>query len=143
MATTTDTATRTYKIDKAHSEVIFQIRHLVTKVRGRFDEFEGTIQLNEEKPELSSVEFTIKAASIDTNEKDRDNHLRSADFFDVEKFPDLTFKSKRIVTKGPDSHDVVGDLTIHGVAKEIVLPVTSWARPRIHGAWSVWASRRR
>jgi polyisoprenoid-binding protein YceI len=124
VATTTDTATRTYKIDKAHSEVVFQIRHLVTKVRGRFDDFEGMIQLNENSPELSSVEFTIKAASINTNEKDRDTHLRSADFFDVEKFPALTFKSKQILKKSNESYDVVGDLTIHGVTKEIVLPVT-------------------
>jgi polyisoprenoid-binding protein YceI len=124
VATTTDSATRTYKIDKAHSEVVFQIRHLVTKVRGRFDDFEGMVQLNEDRPELSSVEFTIKAASIDTNEKDRDTHLRSADFFDVEKFPTLTFKSKQIVKKSNESYDVIGDLTIHGVTKEIVLPVT-------------------
>jgi polyisoprenoid-binding protein YceI len=124
VATTTDTVTRTYKIDKAHSEVVFQIRHLVTKVRGRFDDFEGMIQLNENSPELSSVEFTIKAASIDTNEKDRDTHLRSADFFDVEQFPALTFKSKRISKKSNESYDVIGDLTIHGVTKEIVLPVT-------------------
>jgi polyisoprenoid-binding protein YceI len=124
VATTTDTATRTYKIDKAHSEVVFQIRHLVTKMRGRFDDFEGMIQLNENSPELSSVEFTIKAASIDTNEKDRDTHLRSADFFDVEKFPALTFKSKQIIKKSNESYDVIGDLTIHGVTKEIVLPVT-------------------
>jgi len=124
VATTTGSATRTYKIDKAHSEVVFQIRHLVTKVRGRFDDFEGMIQLNENSPELSSVEFTIKAASIDTNEKDRDTHLRSADFFDVEKFPALTFKSKQIIKKSNESYDVIGDLTIHGVTKEIVLPVT-------------------
>ena len=124
MAITTDSATRTYKIDKAHSEVVFQIRHLVTKVRGRFDDFVGSIQLNEERPELSSVEFTIKAASIDTNEKDRDTHLRSADFFDVEKFPTITFKSKKIIKKSNESYDVTGDLSIHGVTKEIVLPVT-------------------
>jgi polyisoprenoid-binding protein YceI len=124
VAITTDSATRTYKIDQAHSEVVFQIRHLVTKVRGRFDEFEGSVQLNEERPELSSVEFTIKAASIDTNEKDRDNHLRSGDFFDVEKFPNLTFRSKQIIKKSNESYDVIGDLAIHGVTKEIVLPVT-------------------
>jgi len=124
VATTTDSATRTYKIDKAHSEVVFQIRHLVTRVRGRFDDFEGTVQLNEERPELSSVEFTIKAASIDTNEKDRDTHLRSADFFDVEKFPNLAFRSRQIVKKSKETYDVSGDLSIHGVTKEIVLPVT-------------------
>jgi len=122
VATTTDT--RTYKIDKSHSEVIFQVRHLVTKVRGRFDDFEGTIAVNEEKPELSSVEFTIQATSISTNEAQRDTHLRSADFFEVEKFPTLTFKSKKVGKKGSESYDVVGDLTIHGVTREITLPVT-------------------
>ena len=122
--TTTGSATRTYKIDKAHSEAVFQVRHLVTKVRGRFDDFEGIVQINEERPELSSVEFTIRAASIDTNEKDRDTHLRSADFFDVEKFPTITFRSTRIVKKSSDSYEVTGDLTIHGVTKEITLPVT-------------------
>jgi polyisoprenoid-binding protein YceI len=124
VATTTDSATRTYKIDKSHSEVIFQVRHLVTKVRGRFDEFEGMVQLNEEKPDLSSVDFTIQATSIDTNEKDRDTHLRSADFFDIEKFPTITFRSKGVVKKSNESFDVRGDLTIHGVTKEITLPVT-------------------
>jgi polyisoprenoid-binding protein YceI len=122
VATTTDTAIRTYKIDKSHSEAVFQVRHLVTKVRGRFDDFDGTVQLNEEQPERSSVEFTIRAASIDTNEKDRDTHLRSADFFDVEKFPTITFTSTR-VSKSNDSYEVVGDLTIHGVIKKITLPV--------------------
>ena len=124
MATTTDTATRTYKIDKSHSEAVFQVRHLVTKVRGRFDDFDGTIQINEDRPELSSVEFTIRAASIDTNEKDRDTHLRSADFFDVEKFPTITFRSTRISKKSDESYDVIGDLAIHGITKNVTLPVT-------------------
>ena len=83
MATTT---ARTYKIDKSHSEAIFQVRHLVTRVRGRFSDFEGTIVLDEANPERSSVEFTIQATSIDTNEPDRDKHLRSDDFFAVEQF---------------------------------------------------------
>jgi len=138
VATTTDTATRTYKIDKSHSEAVFQVRHLVTKVRGRFDDFEGTIQINEDRPELSSVEFTIRAASIDTNEKDRDTHLRSADFFDVEKFPTITFRSTRISRKSDESSDVIGDLTIHGVTKEVTLPVTHlgkakdpWGKERV------------
>jgi polyisoprenoid-binding protein YceI len=124
VATTTETGTRTYKIDRAHSEVVFQIRHLVTKVRGRFGDFEGIVQLNEDRPEVSSVEFTIKAASIDTNEKDRDTHLRSADFFDVEQFPNITFRSRKVVKKSNESFDVTGDLAIHGVTKEIVLPMT-------------------
>lgn len=121
MATTT---ARTYKIDKSHSEAIFQVRHLVTKVRGRFSDFEGTIQLDEANPEASSVEFTIQATSIDTNEPDRDKHLRSEDFFAVEQFKTITFKSKRIRKTGAETFEVTGDLTIRGVTKEITLPVT-------------------
>jgi polyisoprenoid-binding protein YceI len=117
-------ATRTYKIDPAHSEANFQVRHLVTKVRGRFAKFDGTIQFDEASPESSSVEFTIDASSIDTNVGDRDTHLRSGDFFDVEKFKNLTFKSKRITKKGGDNYDVTGDLTIRGTTKEVTLPVT-------------------
>ena len=124
MATTTDSAMRTYKIDKAHSEVIFQVRHLVTKVRGRFDDFEGSVTIHEDKPDLSSVQFTIQAASIDTNEPQRDTHLRSADFFEVDKYPTITFKSKTVRRKSSESFEVVGDLSIHGVTKEISLPVT-------------------
>ena len=120
----TISSARTYKIDKSHTEAIFQVRHLVTRVRGRFSDFEGTILVDEERPELSSVDFTIKAASIDTNEPDRDKHLRSEDFFHVEQFPSLTFKSKRITKRGPETFDVAGDLTIRGVTKEITLPVT-------------------
>jgi polyisoprenoid-binding protein YceI len=124
VATTTDSATRTYKIDKSHSEAVFQVRHLVTKVRGRFDDFEGTVQINEDRPDLSSVDFTIRATSIDTNEKDRDTHLRSADFFDVGTFPNLTFKSTRIAKKSSERYEVAGNLSIRGVTKEITLPVT-------------------
>jgi polyisoprenoid-binding protein YceI len=115
---------KTYKIDKAHSEAVFQVRHLVTRVRGRFDDFEGTIDYNDASPEQSKVTFTINAGSINTNEKDRDTHLRSEDFFAVEQFKTLTFVSRRIVTKGSDVYDVVGDLTIRGVTKEITLPVS-------------------
>jgi polyisoprenoid-binding protein YceI len=121
--TTTSTGTRTYRIDKAHSEAIFQVRHLVTKVRGRFTDFEGTIDFNESNPEQSSVNFTVQATSIDTAEPDRDKHLRTADFFDVETYPTISFRSKRITSRGGSDFDVVGDLTMHGVTKEIVLPV--------------------
>jgi polyisoprenoid-binding protein YceI len=76
------------------------------------------------KPENSSVEFTIKTASIDTNNEGRDKHLRSADFFDAEKFPEITFKSTKVVAKGKDKFDVTGPLTMHGVTKEVTLPVT-------------------
>lgn len=112
-----------YTIDKSHSEALFQVRHLVTRVRGRFDDFEGTLNFDAGNPGASSVSVTIQATSIDTNEKDRDTHLRSADFFDVEKFPQVTFKSTSITGSG-ENYRVVGDLTIHGVTKEVTLPAT-------------------
>jgi polyisoprenoid-binding protein YceI len=121
--TTATTQKTTYSIDKAHSEVTFQVRHLLTKVRGRFSEFEGTIEYDEQNPDRSSVNVTIHAASVDTNERDRDTHLRTADFFDVEKFQTLTFKSTRVTRKGGESFEVAGDLTIHGVTKPVTLAV--------------------
>src|SRR5688572_16252675 len=109
---------RTYKIDTAHSEVIFQVRHLVTKVRGSFDDFEGTVAIDEDKRDVSSVQCTIQAASIDTNEPQRYTHLRSADFFEVDKYPAITFRSRTVRKKSAESYEVVGDLSIHGVTKE-------------------------
>jgi polyisoprenoid-binding protein YceI len=117
-------AADTFKVDPGHSEVSFQIRHLVTQVRGHFDQYEGTVQLDPAKLENSAVDYRIKAASINTGNADRDKHLRSADFFDVEKFPEITFKSKSIKAAGKDRYDVTGTFTLHGVAKEITLPVT-------------------
>src|SRR4051794_21794722 len=117
MSTATASKTTTYNIDKSHSEVTFQVRHLITKVRGRFSEFEGTIQFDEEQPERSSVVFTIQAASIDTNERDRDTHLRSADFFEVATYPVLTFRSTAITPKGNNEFALAGELTIHGVTR--------------------------
>lgn len=117
-------ATRTFTIDKAHSEVTFQVRHLVTKVRGRFSDFSGAVQFNAAQPELSSVQFSIDAKSIDTNTADRDTHLRSEDFFFVDKNPTITFVSSGITKKGSEAFEVRGTLTIRGVAKEIALPVT-------------------
>jgi polyisoprenoid-binding protein YceI len=122
--TTVTTATTTYRIDKAHSEATFQVRHLLTKVRGRFSDFEGIIQYDANAPERSTVKAAIQAASIDTNEPDRDKHLRSDDFFGVGQFPTLTFTSTRVTTKGADSFDVVGDLTIHGVTRPVTLNVS-------------------
>ncbi|MEX0880419.1 MAG: YceI family protein [Thermoanaerobaculia bacterium] len=117
-------AAETYTVDKNHSDVSFQIRHFASKVRGSFADAEGTIQADPAKPEVSSVVFTIKTASIDTNNPDRDKHLRSADFFDAEKFPEITFKSAKITPAGKDKYNVTGTLTMHGVSKEVTLPVT-------------------
>ena len=121
---TSATQLRTFSIDKAHSEAAFQVRHLVTRVRGRFTDFEGAITMAQDAPEQSSVDVVIRAASIDTSQPDRDAHLRSADFFDVEKFPTLTFESTSVTPAGGDHYRVTGDLTIHGVSKSVVLATT-------------------
>jgi polyisoprenoid-binding protein YceI len=119
----TAAAVRSYQIDKAHSEVTLQVRHLLTKVRGHFGDFSGVVTIDEMSPANSTVDVTIQAASIDTHTPDRDNHLRSADFFDVENYPALTFKSVSVAPRGSGWFDVVGDLTIHGVTRQITLPV--------------------
>ena len=113
-----------YTVDTVHSDVSFQVRHFASKVRGGFTDFEGTIQADIGKPALSSVVFTIDAASIDTRNEKRDTHLRSEDFFDVAKFPKITFRSTRIAPAGKDRYEVSGTLTMRGVSKEITLPVT-------------------
>jgi len=120
---TTATATRTFQIDKAHSEATFQVRHLISKVRGRFSDFDGTIDFDQARPEQSQVSVTIRAASIDTGVADRDKHLRSDDFFAVDKYPTLTFVSTTIAPKGGNRYEVTGDLTMRGVTKSIVLPI--------------------
>lgn len=113
-----------YEIDTAHAFVTFTIPHLViNKAKGSFKDVSGTILYDDKDPSKSSVEVTIKTASINTNNEDRDKHLRSADFFDVEKYPDMTFKSKRIERKG-DGYVAIGDLTIRGITKEMRMPFT-------------------
>ena len=112
----------TYTVDRNHSEAAFQVRHILTKVRGTFRDFTGTIDFDKAKPENSSVEFAIKVTSIDTGTQKRDDHLRSPDFFDVAKYPDITFKSTKVVSKGNSKFDVTGDFTMHGVTKQITCP---------------------
>jgi polyisoprenoid-binding protein YceI len=116
-------AADTYVFDKAHSSLGFQIRHLFSNVLGKFNDFTGAIQFDEANPDQSSVEVTIKTASIDTGVEMRDKDLRSTNFFDAEKFPEITFKSKSVKKNGENTFDVTGDLTMHGVSKEIVLKV--------------------
>ena len=117
-------AADTFTIGKVHSDVSFQVRHFVSKVRGDFTDFEGTIQIDQAKPEASSVVFTIKAASVNTKNEGRDKHLNSEDFFDTAKDPEITFKSTKIAANGKDKYNVTGNFTMHGVTKEITLPVT-------------------
>ncbi|MCH9647855.1 MAG: YceI family protein [Deltaproteobacteria bacterium] len=113
-----------YVIDASHSEAAFQIRHLVTKVRGNFTSFEGKILLDSGNLEASSVNFEIDASSVNTSNKDRDDHLRGEDFFAVEKFPKITFESASFKKSGDDRYDVEGTLTMRGVAKKVTLPVS-------------------
>jgi polyisoprenoid-binding protein YceI len=117
-------AAESYKIDPGHSDVSFQVRHMLTQVRGKFNDYQGTVNLDPAKLESSSVDFSIKATSIDTGVADRDKHLRSADFFDTEKFPEISFKSKTIKKTGKDTYNVTGTFTMHGVSKELTLPVS-------------------
>lgn len=114
----------TWKIDPSHSHIEFAVKHLmISTVKGRFSDVEGTINIAPYDPSKSSVNATIKAASIDTRTGQRDDHLRSADFLDAEKFPDLTFASTRI-TGDTDEFKVTGQLTIRGVTREITLDAT-------------------
>ncbi len=118
------TAPATYAIDRTHSEVLFRVRHLLSRVSGQFRDFSGTIVFDPAHPESSRVDFRIKTDSIDTAVADRDAHLRSDDFFAVEKYPEITFASTGVKSSGPDSFVVSGTLTIRGVAQTIDLPVT-------------------
>jgi polyisoprenoid-binding protein YceI len=111
-------------VDKPHSSASFKIRHLMSNVTGYFRDFDAVVQIDRAQPARSSVEFTIKAASIDTRDADRDEHLRSPDFFEATKYPNITFKSTSVVPKSKELFEVTGDLIMHGVTKRITLPVT-------------------
>lgn len=115
----------TYKIDPVHSEVSFKVRHFVAKVGGRFTRYQGTVVVNEKDISKSSVEVRIEAASINTDNADRDKHLRGADFFDVEKFPAITFKSTAVKELAKGKLEVTGDLSIKGVTKRVTFPITN------------------
>lgn len=117
-------ATEAWSIDKAHSMAQFKVRHMMANVVGQFRDFDASITIDRATPANSSVEFTIQATSIDTGNTNRDDHLRTADFFDVAKFPTITFKSTSIKEKSKNEFDVTGDLTLHGVTKRITLPVS-------------------
>ncbi len=119
----------TWQIDPAHTEVGFAVKHMmIATVRGRFADVSGKITLDEEDLKNSSVEVEIQAASIDTRQEQRDEHLRSADFFDVENHPTLTFRSRRVEPAGKGKFKVIGDLTIRGTSREVVLEATEEGR---------------
>jgi polyisoprenoid-binding protein YceI len=117
--------TGTYTIDASHSRIGFVARHaMVTKVRGSFNEFEGTAVLDGTKPAASTAQVTIQAASIDTRQAQRDEHLRSNDFLAMEQFPTITFVSTAVEQTGDAEFDLTGDLTIKGITKAVTIPFT-------------------
>ena len=132
-------ASETYKFDPSGSTIGFAVHQFLGTTHGKFMKFFGKIEIDRDHPENSSVTAQIDVRSIDTRIKKRDDHLRVADFFDVEKFPQMTFKSSSVKRTGPQSGDILGDLTMHGVTKPIALhvklltPISDTSRTR----WSV------
>lgn len=121
-STTPTPTTGTYAIDPSHSRIAFVARHaMVTKVRGSFNEFSGTGYFDAEEPARSHLQLTIQAASIDTGNDDRDGHLRSNDFFDMENHPEITFASTAVERVDGDTYRVTGDLTIKGVTRPVTV----------------------
>jgi polyisoprenoid-binding protein YceI len=116
-------ANETFKIDPARSTIAFKVRHMLGSAKGKFTKFSGLIEVDREHPEQSSVSVTIQAASIDTAIAKRDDHLRSAEFFNVEKYPQILFKSRGVKQTGSAGGDIAGDLTMHGVTRPITLHV--------------------
>jgi polyisoprenoid-binding protein YceI len=117
-------STSTWTIDPDHTNVGFKVRHLmVSNVRGSFDKHTGTVTIDDQDITKSKVKVTIDTGSINTNVAKRDEHLRSADFFDVAKYPTMTFVSKSVAKVGQDRLKVTGDLTMHGITREVVLDV--------------------
>jgi polyisoprenoid-binding protein YceI len=112
----------TWKVDPVHSSVEFQVKHLgIATVKGQFNEFEGTLEVG---PEGATAYGTVKTASVDTREPQRDNHLRSADFFEADTYPEIAFRSTAINPTGEDEFEIVGDLSIHGVTRSVTLRAT-------------------
>ncbi len=112
-------------IDPAHTHISFSVRHMmISTVRGEFEEFSGTVDFDEDNPAATAVDVAVNVASINTRSADRDNHLRSSDFFNVAEYPTMTFKSRRVEMLGKDRAKLIGDLTIRGVTREVALDVT-------------------
>jgi polyisoprenoid-binding protein YceI len=112
-----------YGFDKAHSQIGFAVRHILSPVHGEFKDYEGTIHFDPKTPEDSKISVTIQTASISTDNDMRDHHLQSPDFFDAAKYPTITFKSTKVTTVSDNKYSVEGDLTMHGVTKSVTLDV--------------------
>jgi polyisoprenoid-binding protein YceI len=146
IAASTATAQDTWQIDPMHTAAQFSVRHLgISTVRGAFTKVSGTILLDDANPAKDQIQTAIEAASVDTRVEMRDNDLRSPNFLDVQKFPTITFKSKKVEPAGAGKLKVTGDLTIHGVTKEVLLDVDGptpvikdpWGNPRRGASASV------
>jgi polyisoprenoid-binding protein YceI len=122
-------ANEAYKFDHAHSTIGFSVHQFLGTTHGKFKKFEGKIDIDREHPENSSVSARIDVRSIDTSIVKRDNHLRSPEFFNVEKYPEITFKSRSVKQTGAQEGDITGDLTMHGVTKPITLHVKLLSSP--------------
>lgn len=127
-ACATAQANDTFRIDPAHSTIAFKVRHMLGNAKGNFSKFSGTIEVDREHPEQSSVTLTIAAASIDTGIAKRDEHLRG-ELFNVAKYPEITFKSRRVKPTGANTGEIAGDLTIRGVTRAITLNVQLLSPP--------------
>lgn len=123
LTTATAVSAETFTVDQTHSEVSFRVRHFVSQTPGKFADYDATIQLDRSDLENSKVEFVIQADSIDTDNADRDKHLRSEDFFWIDKYPTLSFKSGKIRNVGGDRFEVTGTMSIRGVERVITVPV--------------------
>ncbi|HWQ08866.1 MAG TPA: YceI family protein [Holophaga sp.] len=124
-------ASDTYQIDPAHSEISFRVQHLgLSKVFGRFTNYQGAILLDDQDLSRSKVDVSIEAYSVNTESDARDKHLRSADFFDVARFPNVTFHSVSVKPAGKDRFDVTGDFTLHGVTRRLTLPMAATGTAR-------------
>ena len=122
-------ANEVYKFDQSHSTIGFAVHQFLGTTHGKFKKFDGKIDIDREHPENSSVTARIDVRSIDTGIAKRDNHLRSEEFFAVEKYPEITFKNRSVKQTGPQAGDIVGDLTMHGVTKPITLHVKLISSP--------------
>jgi polyisoprenoid-binding protein YceI len=116
-------ANEIFKFDQSHSTIGFKVRHMLGSAKGKFAKFSGTIEVDREHPEKSSVVATIQAGSIDTANAKRDEHLRTADFFNMQQYPEITFKSRRVKQTGANTGEITGDFTMHGVTRAITLSI--------------------
>lgn len=127
---TISNAVSTWNIDPAHSAAEFKVRHMmISNVKGKFCGVTGTLAFNESEISNSTVEASIPVASLNTGDQQRDGHLKSADFFDVERFPAMTFKSTGVTANGPGNGRVTGDLTVHGITKQVTFEVDGPSKP--------------